>query len=46
MIRLWEIATGACLKTLRSDRPYEGMNITGITGIIETQQLALKAVES
>lgn len=32
------------LKTLRADRPYEGMNITGVTGITEAQIATLKAL--
>lgn len=43
-VRLWDISTGGCLKTFRSDRPYEGMNITGITGITEAQRLTLQAL--
>ncbi|UBF25774.1 NACHT domain-containing protein [Kovacikia minuta CCNUW1] len=43
-IRFWEVRTGACLHVLRSDRPYEGMNITGITGITEAQKMTLKAL--
>ena len=43
-IRLWEMQTGACLTTLRSAGPYAGMNITGVTGITEAQQVALKAL--
>src|SRR5262245_44162422 len=26
-IKLWDVLTGACLKTLRPDRPYERLNI-------------------
>lgn len=47
-ILLWERDTGKCLLTLRSDRPYERMNISGVTGITEAQKaslLALGAVE-
>jgi WD40 repeat protein len=43
-IKLWDVQTGKCLKTLRSDRPYERMNITGITGLTETQKASLKAL--
>jgi WD40 repeat protein len=43
-IRLWDIQTGECLKTLRADRPYEGMNITGVTGITEAQKATLHAL--
>lgn len=34
-IRLWEVETGECIKTFRCDRPYEGMNITGVTGLTQ-----------
>ena len=41
-IKLWNPATGDCLKTLRAKRPYEGMTITGVTGITESQKVILK----
>lgn len=41
-IKLWQPQTGKCLKTLRIDRPYEGMNIRGVTGLSETQKQALQ----
>ncbi|MBW4522328.1 MAG: NACHT domain-containing protein [Scytolyngbya sp. HA4215-MV1] len=47
-IRLWDVKTGECLAILRAPRPYEGMNITGATGLTEAQRaslLALGAVE-
>jgi len=43
-IKLWDVFTGECLKTLRSSRPYEGMNITGVTGITEATITTLKAL--
>jgi WD40 repeat protein len=43
-IRLWDVETGECLKVLRSDRPYEGMNIAGVTGLTEAQKVTLKAL--
>ena len=43
-IKLWNAETGDCLKTLRADRPYEGMNITGATGLTEAQQATLHAL--
>ncbi len=43
-IKLWDIQTGECLKTLRSPRPYEGMKITGVTGLTETEKASLKAL--
>ncbi|PSB17958.1 hypothetical protein C7B76_08925 [filamentous cyanobacterium CCP2] len=43
-IRLWDTETGKCLKVLRADRPYEGMNITGVTGLTAAQKTTLKAL--
>ena len=43
-IKLWDIQTGECLKTLRCDRPYETMNITGVTGLAEATIVTLKAL--
>jgi len=43
-IRFWEIETGECIKTLSIERPYEGMNITGSTGLTEAQKATLKAL--
>jgi WD40 repeat protein/DNA-binding SARP family transcriptional activator len=44
MIRVWDVETGACLHTLHAPGPYAGMNISGVTGISETQKAALKAL--
>ncbi len=41
-IRFWDVSTGICLRILRSHRPYEGMNITGATGLTPTQAATLK----
>jgi WD40 repeat protein len=43
-IKLWDVQSGRCLKTLRSDRLYEGMNIAGATGLTEAQKATLKAL--
>jgi WD40 repeat protein len=43
-IKLWDVKTGECLKTLRSDRLYEGMNITGVTGLTAATKATLKAL--
>ena len=43
-IRLWDARTGAWLKTLRGERLYEGMNITGATGLTDAQRESLKAL--
>jgi WD40 repeat protein len=41
-IKLWDIHTGECIRTLRPPRPYEGMNITGATGLTDAQRETLK----
>lgn len=43
-IKQWNIRTGDCLQTWRIDRPYEGMNITGITGLTEGSISTLKSL--
>nr|WP_309228868.1 hypothetical protein [Microcoleus sp. FACHB-831] len=43
-IKLWDVNAGECLQTLRSDRPYEGMNIAGVTGLTEATVATLKAL--
>jgi WD40 repeat protein len=43
-IKLWDINTGKCLKTLRASRPYEGMNITRVTGITGAQKATLEVL--
>lgn len=44
MVTLWETSSGIALRTLRPDRPYERMDITGLTGVTEAQRGALKAL--
>jgi WD40 repeat protein len=43
-VKLWEVRSGACLRTLRNDRRYERMDITGLTGVTEAQRGALLAL--
>ncbi|GAB4370895.1 MAG: NB-ARC domain-containing protein [Elainellaceae cyanobacterium] len=43
-IKVWDIETGECLRTLRADRLYEGMNITGVTGLTTAQKVTLKTL--
>ena len=43
-IMLWDLQTGEHLKTLRRDRPYERLNITGIRGLTEAQKATLRAL--
>jgi WD40 repeat protein/transcriptional regulator with XRE-family HTH domain len=41
-IKLWRADTGECITTLRSERPYERMNITAASGLTEAQKTSLK----
>jgi WD40 repeat protein/transcriptional regulator with XRE-family HTH domain len=43
-VRLWESSSGTALRTLRPERRYERMDITGLTGITEAQRQALVAL--
>ncbi|MEM6433699.1 MAG: NB-ARC domain-containing protein [Cyanobacteria bacterium P01_D01_bin.115] len=43
-VRLWQISTGECLKVLRIPRPYEGTDITGATGLTDTQRASMLAL--
>jgi transcriptional regulator with XRE-family HTH domain len=40
-IRLWAPSSGTWLRTLRSDRRYERLDITGLTGVTAAQRAAL-----
>ncbi|MBW4610813.1 MAG: NACHT domain-containing protein [Hassallia sp. WJT32-NPBG1] len=42
-IRLWDVETGECNKVVRSPRPYENMNIIGITSL-NPQKATLKTL--
>ena len=41
-VKLWDVQSGECVKMLRPERPYERMNITGVTGLTEAQKTSLK----
>lgn len=43
-IQIWDTQTGECITTLTPHRPYQGTNITGVTGITPAQKEALKAL--
>ena len=43
-IRIWDLHSGEHLQTLRRDRPYERLNITGIRGLTEAQKASLRAL--
>ncbi len=43
-VTLWDLERGEHLRTLRRDRPYERLNITGIRGLTEAQKAILRAL--
>ncbi|MCE7985516.1 MAG: hypothetical protein DYG89_30445 [Caldilinea sp. CFX5] len=43
-IKFWAVASGVCVATLALAQPYQGMNITGATGLTPAQRSALKAL--
>jgi len=43
-ILLWDLERGEHLHTLRRDRPYERLNITGIRGLTQAQKATLRAL--
>ncbi len=43
-IQVWDLESGEHLRTLRRDRPYERLDITGITGVTEAQKVTLRAL--
>ena len=43
-ITIWDLASGEHLRTLRRDRPYERLTITGIRGLSEAQKASLRAL--
>jgi len=43
-IRLWDLESGKPLQTLRRDRLYERLTITGIRGLTEAQKASLRAL--
>ena len=43
-VLIWDLHSGELLRTLRRDRPYERLNITGIKGLTEAQKASLHAL--
>lgn len=41
-VRLWDVKTGDRIKIFRATRLYEGMNITGVTGLTTAQKATLE----
>jgi WD40 repeat protein len=43
-INVWELESGEHRRTLRRDRPYERLDISGVKGLTETQKTTLRAL--
>jgi WD40 repeat protein/transcriptional regulator with XRE-family HTH domain len=43
-IQVWDLERGELLRTLRRDRPYERLTITGVKGLTEAQKATLRAL--
>lgn len=43
-IKFWSINTGECLRTIKFERLYEGMNITGATGLTAAEKATIRAL--
>jgi WD40 repeat protein/transcriptional regulator with XRE-family HTH domain len=43
-VKLWETKSGTCLRTVRAERRYERLDITGLTGVTDAQRAALLAL--
>ena len=41
MVRVWEAQSGTCLRSLREEPRYAGLDITGVSGVTEAQRAAL-----
>jgi len=43
-INVWELESGEHVRTLRRDRPYERLDITGIGGLSDAQKASLRVL--
>lgn len=43
-IMVWDLRSAEHLRTLRRDRPYERLNITGLRGLTKAQKATLRAL--
>ena len=43
-IQVWDLKSGEHLRTLRRDRPYERLDISGVQGLSEAQKASLRAL--
>jgi WD40 repeat protein len=45
-IQVWDVASAELVRTLRRDRPYERLNITGLRGLTEAQRVTMCSLGS
>jgi WD40 repeat protein/transcriptional regulator with XRE-family HTH domain len=43
-VRIWDVHRATCERILRSDRPFERADITGLTGVTSAQRAALRTL--
>ena len=43
-IKLWNLKSGECIRTLTVEKPYEFMNVMGVTGLSEANINMLKTL--
>jgi WD40 repeat protein len=43
-IQVWDLESGELRRTLRRDRPYERLDISGVKGLTEAQRATLRAL--
>ena len=43
-VKVWDLESGELLRTMRRDRPYERLNITGVQGLTAAQKASLRAL--
>ena len=43
-ITIWELESGEHQRTLRRDRPYERLDISGVQGLTQAQRASLRAL--
>jgi WD40 repeat protein len=43
-LHVWDLESGERVRTLRRDRPYERLDISGVKGLTEAQRATLRAL--
>lgn len=42
LVRIWDVTSGAVVQEIHSPRPYDGLDITGVTGLTDAEVRMLK----